>query len=75
MLLCLEIHGQKFNRAGEFLGQWGYRGRSPGRMMSPQGLAVAENNAVYVADFDNDRVQEFLPRVSGTDKDTTTTAR
>lgn len=37
---------------------WGVPGEGPGQLRSPVAIAVA-NDRVYVADFDNDRIQAF----------------
>lgn len=48
-----------FNRAGEFIGQWGRAGDGPGEFRNPVGIAVAADGVVYVSDFEHDRIQKF----------------
>ena len=44
---------------GSFLGKWGSEGSSDGQFSYPQGVTVAPDGMVYVADRDNDRIQAF----------------
>jgi sugar lactone lactonase YvrE len=53
---------QKFSPTGEFVLQWGGHGVEPGQFIRPQGLAVDENDHVWVADSCNHRVQVFDAR-------------
>ncbi len=50
---------QKFSRAGEFVLQWGGRGSDDGQFLRPQGLAIDENDHLWVADASNHRIQVF----------------
>lgn len=50
---------QKFSPQGEFLLQWGGRGSDDGKFLRPQGLAVDENDHLWVADASNHRIQLF----------------
>ena len=40
---------------------FGPKGKSPGQLNLPWGLAVAPGGDVYVADWGNDRIQRFSP--------------
>ncbi len=50
---------QKFSSAGEFIMQWGGRGREPGKFSRPQNLAVDADDRIWVADACNHRIQVF----------------
>ena len=43
--------------------KWGAFGSGDGEFDSPIGVAVDASNDVYVADFNNDRVQKFGPQL------------
>jgi DNA-binding beta-propeller fold protein YncE len=50
---------QYFTASGSFLGIWGRKGSADGEFEDAEGIAVAPNGNVYVADTGNDRVQYF----------------
>jgi uncharacterized repeat protein (TIGR01451 family) len=50
---------QKFAPDGTFLTKWGSDGSGDGQLDWPEGVAVAPDGSVYVADTDNDRIQKF----------------
>ena len=50
---------QRFSSSGTFLTKWGAAGSGAGQFHSPFGLAVTTTGSVYVADTDNNRIQEF----------------
>ncbi|MCP4708348.1 MAG: 6-bladed beta-propeller [Planctomycetes bacterium] len=51
---------QKFDSEGNFLKSWGERGSGDGQFSTPTGIAVDENNNIYVLDAGgNDRIQKF----------------
>jgi DNA-binding beta-propeller fold protein YncE len=55
----------KFGPTGTCLTTWGTKGSGNGQFMNPYGITVAFDpvlgaNAVYVADSNNDRIEEFL---------------
>ena len=51
---------QKFDANGNFLTQWGSRGKGDGQFLSsPDGLAVDKAGNVYAADAYNHRIQKF----------------
>ncbi len=52
---------ERFDSAGNFLGEWGTTGAGPGQFNSPADVAVAADGNVYVADTGNDRIQTFDP--------------
>ena len=49
----------KFDAEGKILLSWGERGGSEGQFRQPMGIAIDSNGLIYVADYDNDRVQIF----------------
>lgn len=49
----------RFSPEGAFRGQWGRQGEGPGEFSNAVGVAVARDGAVYVSDYDQDRVQQF----------------
>ena len=50
---------QKFTGAGTYLTQWGSFGSGDGEFKYPYGVAVNAAGEVYVADFENYRIQKF----------------
>lgn len=50
---------QKFTSDGRFILQWGGHGSEPGRFLRPQGLALDEDEHIWVADACNHRIQVF----------------
>jgi len=50
---------QKFTHDGKFLLQWGEHGEGPSQFSRPQGLAVDEQDHIWVADSANNRIQVF----------------
>lgn len=50
---------QKFSSAGEFVMQWGGRGRERGEFSRPQNLALDADDRIWVADACNHRIQVF----------------
>lgn len=50
---------QKFDAAGKFVYQWGGRGTEPGQFLRPQGLAMDQNDHLWIADASNHRIQVF----------------
>lgn len=51
----------KFSATGKHLFQWGKKGDSKSEFNIPHGIALDENENVYVADRENNRVQVFDP--------------
>ncbi len=52
---------QVFTAEGGFVRQWGSDGSAAGEFNSPEGIAIAANGQVYVADTYNNRIQVFRP--------------
>ena len=52
---------QKFTATGVFVSKWGTAGTGDGQFLWPQGVAVASDGSVYVADTVNHRIQKFSP--------------
>jgi signal transduction histidine kinase/sugar lactone lactonase YvrE len=42
-----------------FINQFGSYGNAPSQFASPEGVATDSENNIYVADYDNDRIQKF----------------
>ena len=47
----------KFDPQGEILFQWGERGSGDGQFRQPMGVALDSKGLMYIADYDNNRVQ------------------
>ncbi|KAK3511100.1 hypothetical protein QTP70_030305 [Hemibagrus guttatus] len=52
---CVQI----FSNEGEFQSRFGVRGRSPGQLQRPTGVAVHPNGDIIIADYDNKWVSIF----------------
>lgn len=50
---------QKYTPDGRFVLRWGGHGYEPGQFMRPQGLAIDEQDRIWVADAGNHRIQVF----------------
>lgn len=50
-----------FSTEGKLLEQFGKPGKAPGDLDRPNGVDVAENGTIYVADSNNNRVQALSP--------------
>jgi fibronectin type 3 domain-containing protein len=50
---------ERFNEAGEYLGQFGEEGSGDGELRAPDALALDSNGNVFVLDTGNERVEEF----------------
>lgn len=48
-----------FDKDGNFLTQWGERGGARGQFNTPHGIAIDNNEVLYVADRGNSRIQTF----------------
>ena len=65
---------QKFSSEGKFLLQWGGHGSELGQFLQPRGMAIDEDDRIWVADACNHRIQVFdtagkRVRVWGTEGD------
>lgn len=49
----------KFSASGKFIKAWGSYGKQPGQFIIPHGIAIDQNNTLYVADRQNNRIQVF----------------
>jgi peptidylamidoglycolate lyase len=49
----------KFSSNGKYIKEWGVYGSKPGEFIIPHGIAIDQNNTIYVADRQNNRVQLF----------------
>ncbi len=49
----------KFSSSGKYIKAWGGYGNKPGEFIIPHGIAIDQNNTLYVADRQNNRVQLF----------------
>lgn len=52
---------QVFSNDGQFKLKFGVRGRSPGQLQRPTGVAVDMNGDIIVADYDNRWLSIFSP--------------
>lgn len=50
-----------FTAAGEMVKSWGQPGDGPGQFQIPHGIGIDENDRLYVADRENNRIQIFSP--------------
>lgn len=50
---------QKFSPDGQYVYQWGQHGTEPGQFLRPQGLAMDDQDQLWVADASNHRIQVF----------------
>lgn len=50
---------QIFSNDGEFKNRFGVRGRSPGQLQRPTGVAVHPSGDIIIADYDNKWVSIF----------------
>ncbi|MCH7726517.1 MAG: hypothetical protein IH991_08580 [Planctomycetes bacterium] len=51
---------QMFSKQHQFQLQWGIHGTEPGQFIRPQGLAVDDQDRIWVADACNHRIQVFV---------------
>ena len=49
----------KFSATGKYLFEWGRKGDKNGEFNIPHGISLDDNGNVYVADRENNRIQEF----------------
>jgi peptidylamidoglycolate lyase len=49
----------KFSSTGKYIKAWGTYGTKPGEFIIPHGIAIDQENIIYVADRQNNRVQLF----------------
>ena len=49
----------KYDRDGNWVTSWGERGSDPGQFRVPHGIAIDDQDRVYVADRSNNRIQVF----------------
>jgi peptidylamidoglycolate lyase len=51
----------KFSATGKYLFEWGKKGNKESEFDIPHGITLDENENVYIADRENNRIQEFDP--------------
>ena len=56
---------QKLTAAGAYLATFGAKGSENGQFLLPTGVTVSASGGVYVSDHNNNRVQEWVPAVTG----------
>ena len=56
--MCVRVL-QIFTNEGQFKSRFGVRGRSPGQLQRPTGVAVHPNGDIIIADYDNKWVSIF----------------
>ena len=44
-----------------FVTKWGTQGEGDGEFHGPTGIAVASDGSIYVAEWNNGRIQKFSP--------------
>ena len=49
----------KFSPTGKYIKAWGTYGKNPGQFIIPHAITIDQNNIIYVADRQNNRVQLF----------------
>src|SRR5579871_819209 len=49
----------EFDPNGNFVKEWGERGSQPGQFNTPHSLVIDDNDTIYVADRQNNRIQSF----------------
>jgi peptidylamidoglycolate lyase len=49
----------RFSKTGKYLSEWGKKGNAKGEFDTPHGIDLDSNENVYVADRENNRIQEF----------------
>lgn len=59
MLVGLLLTAAPAGAAFEFAGEWGTEGSGPGQFQNPTGIATGTAGEIYVADYDNNRIQKF----------------
>jgi hypothetical protein len=47
---------QVFDRGGDFLRSFGFKGQELGRLHNPRGIALGKHNTIAVADYGNHRI-------------------
>jgi DNA-binding beta-propeller fold protein YncE len=52
----------KYDRNGHLLYSWGTVGTFPGGLRDPHSLSVDQEGNLYIADYQNHRVQKFIPK-------------
>ena len=57
--ICVCWRLQIFTNDGQFKSRFGVRGRSPGQLQRPTGVAVHPNGDIIIADYDNKWVSIF----------------
>ena len=50
---------QKFTLDGKYISQFGSFGDGPGQFNLPWGIGLDKEGIIYVADWRNDRIQQF----------------
>lgn len=51
----------KYSSDGHYLMEWGTKGNHPGQFNLPHAIDIDENENIYVADRENNRIQMFTP--------------
>ena len=59
--LASEAAGEVVSADGKYLVGFGAKGQEPGEFHTPHGLAMDSRGRLYVADTQNNRVQQFAP--------------
>lgn len=54
---CVLVSFQVFDSKGQFLHQFGSRGKADGEIWYPAGVCIDKSGQIYVADHGNNRIQ------------------
>lgn len=56
---------QEFSATGSYVTQFGTKGTGKGQLSGPEGITINASQDVYVVDSGNNRVEEWVPTITG----------